>query len=67
VQVPHNKDIASHVVPESCVTHREVRREALTGVRTGQPLSRDRVESRVPTLFKLRKAKRLDAPSQAPG
>ena len=42
MQVPHNKDVASYVVPESCVVHREVRREALTGVRTGQPLSRDR-------------------------
>jgi hypothetical protein len=42
VKVPHSKDLASHVVPESCASHREVRREALTGVRTGQPLSRDR-------------------------
>jgi hypothetical protein len=41
VQVPHNKDPANHVVPESCVAHREVRDEALTGVRIGQPLSRD--------------------------
>ena len=44
MQVPHNKDIANHVVPESCVTHREVRLEALTGVRTGQPLSPERVD-----------------------
>jgi hypothetical protein len=44
VQVPHNKEIANHVVPESCVAHREVRREALTGARIGQPLSRDRVD-----------------------
>jgi hypothetical protein len=42
VQVPDNKGIANHVVPESCVSDREVRREALTGVRIGQPLSRDR-------------------------
>jgi hypothetical protein len=42
VQVPDNKEVANHVVPESCVVHREVQREALTGVRTGQPLSRDR-------------------------
>jgi hypothetical protein len=42
VQVPDNKDIANHVVPESCASDREVRREALTGVRIGQPLSRDR-------------------------
>jgi hypothetical protein len=44
VQVPDNKEVANHVGPESCVAHREVRREALTGVRTGQPLSHDRVD-----------------------
>jgi hypothetical protein len=42
VQVPDNKEVAIHVVPESCAVHREVWREALTGVRIGQPLSRDR-------------------------
>ncbi len=42
MQVPANKDLANHVVPESCAVHREVWREALTGVRIGQPLSRDR-------------------------
>jgi len=42
VRVPDNKDVASHAVPESCVAYREVRREALTGVRAGQPLSRER-------------------------
>jgi hypothetical protein len=42
VQVLHNKDVANHVVPESCTAHREVRREALTGVHIGQPLSRER-------------------------
>lgn len=30
-------------VPESCATHREVRREALTGVSVGQPLSRETI------------------------
>ena len=44
MQVPDNKDVANHVVPESCVSDREVRREALTGVRTGQPLSHDRID-----------------------
>ena len=43
MQVPDSKGIANHVVPESCATHREVRREALTGVRAGQPLSRERI------------------------
>ena len=65
MQVPDNKDVANHVVPESCAAHREVRREALTGVRIGQPLSRDRSLSRVPTLFHLRKATRVGASTQA--
>ena len=34
--------LANHIVPESCVVNREVGREALTGVLTGQPLSRER-------------------------
>ena len=41
MKVPNSKEIANHVVPESCVAYREVRGEALTGVRTGQPLSRE--------------------------
>ena len=41
MKVPHNKDLANRVVPESCVAYREVRSEALTGVRIGQPLSRE--------------------------
>lgn len=65
MQVPDNKDVANHVVPESCAAHREVRREALTGVRIGQPLSHDRSLSRVPTLFHLRKATRTGASTQA--
>ena len=44
MQVPDNKDVANRVVPESCVLYREVWHEALTGVRIGQPLSRDRNE-----------------------
>ncbi len=56
VQVPDNKDPANHVVPESCVSHREVRGEALTGVRIGQPLSRDSHKSRTPTLLRKWKA-----------
>ena len=41
MQVPDIKSVANHGVPESCAAHREVRREALTGVRIGQPLSRE--------------------------
>ena len=36
------KGIANHIGPESCVSHREVRHEALTGVSAGQVLSRER-------------------------
>ena len=56
MQVPDNKEVVNRVVPESCAAHREVRREALTGVRIGQPLSRDSHLSRVPTLLRKRKA-----------
>jgi len=41
VKVPYSKGLASHAIPESCVVYREVRHEALTGVRVGQPLSRE--------------------------
>jgi hypothetical protein len=41
VEVPHGKGVANHAVPESCVGCREAQREALTGVRVGQPLSRE--------------------------
>ena len=39
MKVSDSKGLANHAVPESCAVHREVRREALTGVRVGQPLS----------------------------
>jgi hypothetical protein len=43
MKVPDSKGVANHTVPESCVRNcREARREALTGVRVGQPLSRKR-------------------------
>lgn len=42
MQVPDSKEVAIHAVPESCVPHREVGYEALTGVRIGQPLSHER-------------------------
>jgi hypothetical protein len=68
VQVHYVEGIANHIGPESCVVHREVYREALTGERIGQPLSRDRkLEYRVPTLFQKRKATRLGAILRALG
>jgi hypothetical protein len=43
VRVPDSEGIANHAVPESCVRScREAHHEALTGVRVGQPLSRER-------------------------
>jgi hypothetical protein len=41
VKVLHSKDLANHADLESCAAHREVRREALTEARIGQPLSRE--------------------------
>jgi transposase len=39
VRVPYDEGIANHIGPESCMGGREAEREALTGVRVGQPLS----------------------------
>jgi hypothetical protein len=41
VRVPCSEGIANHTGPESCVGHREVHGEALTGETVGQPLSRE--------------------------
>ena len=41
VKVLNGKGIANQTGPESCVAHREVRDEALTGEPAGQPLSRE--------------------------
>ena len=41
MRVSNSEGIANHTVPESCAACREVRREALTGVQVGQPLSRE--------------------------
>ena len=54
MQVLYDEGVATHIGPESCVAYQrvgvpraspkvEVRREALTGERAGQPLSRERV------------------------
>jgi hypothetical protein len=41
VKVSNRKGIANQTGPESCVVHREVRDEALTGEPAGQPLNRE--------------------------
>jgi hypothetical protein len=43
VQVHYDEGVATHIGPESCAGGREAVREALTGVRIGQPLSRERL------------------------
>ena len=67
MKVPNDEEIANHIVPESCAAYREVRREALTGVRVGQPSSCVNKLSRAPTLYVWRKATRQDTPSQVSG
>ena len=53
MQVPHGKGIANHAVPETCAAYREVRSEALTGVRIGQPLSRESIRVQGADVFPL--------------
>jgi hypothetical protein len=45
VRVLCSEGIANHTGPESCVVHREVQSEALTGESVGQPLSRESFNS----------------------
>ena len=49
MQVPCDEGVAIHIGPESCAVAREDLDEALTGVRVGQPLSRESFLFRVPT------------------
>jgi hypothetical protein len=65
VQVRCSEGVATHTGPESCAAGREVRGEALTGERIGQPSSRERQSPRAPTPFTRRKATRADAPARA--
>ena len=41
MQVHYGEGVANHTGPESCAARREACGEALTGVRAGQPLSRE--------------------------
>ena len=41
MQVHHDEGVANRIDPESCAVAREGISEALTGERTGQPLSRE--------------------------
>ena len=67
MQVPDSEGVANHTVPESCAWRREAPREALTGVRVGQPLSRERRVFGVPTPLLKRKATRTGTLQRVPG
>ena len=41
MKIPNDERVANDIGPESCAAAREGRREALTGVRSGWPLSRE--------------------------
>src|SRR5262245_5248407 len=65
VQVHYDEGVASHIGPESCAGIREGAGEASIGEHTGQPLSRERMIPRAPTLSTERKATRAGAQSRA--
>ena len=51
MQVPYDEGVATHIGPESSTGSREAAREALTGVRKGQPLSGERLHNRSVDAF----------------
>lgn len=65
MQVHCDEGVASHIGPEPCAGIREGVCEASVGEHTGQPLSRVRMLSRVPTPSTVRKATRAGAQSRA--
>jgi hypothetical protein len=67
VQVPYDEGVAIHIGPESCAVAREGLGEALTGVRVGQPLSRESFLFWVPTPCIWWKATYSGASARAPG
>ena len=66
MQVPCDEGVANRIDPESCAVAREGLGEALTGERIGQPSSRERVLSWVPTPCIWWKATHPSASSRAP-
>jgi len=65
VKVHCDEGLATHIGPEPCAEIREGICEASVGEHIGQPSSRERVLSRVPTLPTARKATRADAQPRA--
>jgi hypothetical protein len=58
VEVHCDEGVAIHIGPEPCVHARESMGEASAGECIGQPLSRERIQTRMPTSFTERKARR---------
>jgi hypothetical protein len=66
VKVHYTEGVVNHSGPKSCAVAREGDGEALTGVRIGQPSSRENgFLFRTPTRSLTWKATRRDAPAQA--
>ena len=66
MQVHYDEGVAIHIGPEPCVGVREGVGEASAGERTGQLLSCERRQSRVPTLYAERKASWSGALARVP-
>jgi hypothetical protein len=59
VEVRCDEGGAIHIGPEPCVRVRENMGEASAGERIGQPLGRERIQTRMPTSFTERKVSRM--------
>ena len=66
MKVHCDEGVANHIGPEPCAGLREGVGEASVGEHASQPLSRERVLSRAPTLSKERKAIWASAQTRAP-
>ena len=66
MQVSYDEGVAIHIGPESCAVAREGLGEALTGVRMGQPLSRESFLFWVPTPCIWWKSPHSGATARAP-
>ncbi|ACV68358.1 RNA-directed DNA polymerase (Reverse transcriptase) [Desulfohalobium retbaense DSM 5692] len=63
---PYGEGLAPHTDPESCVDGRKVGGEALTGARTGQPLSCEIKWSGTPTLLRQAEGNTKDGDMREP-
>ena len=66
MKVHYDEGVANHIGPEPCADIREDVGEASVGEHAGQPLSRERMLSRAPTLSTERKATWTSAQTRAP-